>query len=53
MTVDNGKVNLYLMSFSFIGSQLTKPHPWHPDIVDVQIVTLGSLAIAAIPGEFT
>ncbi|XP_050016597.1 neutral ceramidase isoform X2 [Alexandromys fortis] len=33
--------------------ELTKPHPWHPDIVDVQIVTLGSLAIAAIPGEFT
>ncbi|CAO2585197.1 Neutral ceramidase [Lemmus lemmus] len=26
--------------------ELTKPHPWHPDIVDVQIVTLGSLAIA-------
>ncbi|KAL6072672.1 hypothetical protein STEG23_003781 [Scotinomys teguina] len=33
--------------------ELTKPHPWHPDIVDVQIVTVGSLAIAAIPGEFT
>lgn len=33
--------------------ELTKPNPWHPDIVDVQIVTLGSLAIAAIPGEFT
>ncbi|XP_031245949.1 neutral ceramidase isoform X2 [Mastomys coucha] len=33
--------------------ELTKPHPWQPDIVDVQIVTLGSLAIAAVPGEFT
>ncbi|XP_008827930.1 neutral ceramidase [Nannospalax galili] len=33
--------------------ELTKPHPWHPDIVDVQIATLGSLAITAIPGEFT
>nr|XP_004653058.2 neutral ceramidase [Jaculus jaculus] len=33
--------------------ELTKPHPWHPDIVDVQIITIGSLAIAAIPGEFT
>ncbi|KAM5243932.1 neutral ceramidase [Hipposideros larvatus] len=33
--------------------ELSKPHPWHPDIVDVQIITLGSLAIAAIPGEFT
>ncbi|KAF6107542.1 N-acylsphingosine amidohydrolase 2B [Phyllostomus discolor] len=33
--------------------ELSKPHPWHPDIVDVQIITLGSLAITAIPGEFT
>eukprot|EP00069_Balaena_mysticetus_P010367 bmy_20624T0 len=33
--------------------ELSKPHPWHPDIVDVQIITLGFLAITAIPGEFT
>uniref|UniRef100_A0A8C8YLH9 Neutral ceramidase n=1 Tax=Prolemur simus TaxID=1328070 RepID=A0A8C8YLH9_PROSS len=33
--------------------ELSIPHPWHPDIVDVQIITLGSLAITAIPGEFT
>ncbi|XP_036121121.1 neutral ceramidase isoform X2 [Molossus molossus] len=33
--------------------ELSKPHPWHPDIVDVQIITLGSLAIVAIPGELT
>ncbi|XP_021551865.1 neutral ceramidase isoform X3 [Neomonachus schauinslandi] len=33
--------------------ELTKPHPWHPDIVDVQIITIGSLAITAIPGELT
>ncbi|KAM6184823.1 neutral ceramidase [Rhynchocyon petersi] len=33
--------------------ELTVPHPWHPAIVDVQILILGSLAIAAIPGEFT
>uniref|UniRef100_A0A8C0RQY7 Neutral ceramidase n=1 Tax=Canis lupus familiaris TaxID=9615 RepID=A0A8C0RQY7_CANLF len=33
--------------------ELTKPHPWHPDIVDVQMITIGSLAITAIPGEFT
>ncbi|XP_036192637.1 neutral ceramidase isoform X3 [Myotis myotis] len=33
--------------------ELSKPHPWHPDIVDVQIITLGSLAITAIPGELT
>uniref|UniRef100_A0A8C5VXE0 Neutral ceramidase n=1 Tax=Microcebus murinus TaxID=30608 RepID=A0A8C5VXE0_MICMU len=33
--------------------ELSKPHPWHPDIIDVQIITLGSLAISAIPGELT
>ncbi|KAM8775017.1 neutral ceramidase isoform 2-T2 [Rhynchonycteris naso] len=33
--------------------ELSKPHPWHPDIVDVQMITLGSLAITAVPGEFT
>nr|KAF6454764.1 N-acylsphingosine amidohydrolase 2B [Rousettus aegyptiacus] len=33
--------------------ELSTPHPWHPDIVDVQIITLGSFAIAAVPGELT
>ncbi|XP_005385955.1 PREDICTED: neutral ceramidase [Chinchilla lanigera] len=33
--------------------EMTIPHPWHPEIVDVQIITVGSLAIAAVPGEFT
>ncbi|XP_023445701.1 neutral ceramidase [Dasypus novemcinctus] len=37
----------------FHTGELSIPHPWHPDIVDVQIITLGSLAITAIPGEFT
>ncbi|XP_072095828.1 neutral ceramidase [Mobula birostris] len=32
---------------------MTKPLPWHPDIVDVQILTIGTLAIVAVPGEFT
>ncbi|NWQ77871.1 ASAH2 ceramidase, partial [Columbina picui] len=32
---------------------MTRPHPWHPDIVDVQIAAIGSLAILAVPGEFT
>ncbi|XP_040294244.1 neutral ceramidase [Bufo bufo] len=27
--------------------------PWHPTIIDVQIITIGSLAILAVPGEFT
>ncbi|XP_040831713.1 neutral ceramidase [Ochotona curzoniae] len=33
--------------------ELSRPHPWHPEIVDVQIITIGSLAVTAIPGEFT
>ncbi|XP_053165767.1 neutral ceramidase isoform X2 [Hemicordylus capensis] len=33
--------------------ELSKPYPWHPEIIDIQIVTIGSLAILAIPGEFT
>ncbi|XP_030058950.1 putative neutral ceramidase C isoform X2 [Microcaecilia unicolor] len=37
----------------FSTGEMLKPLPWHPDIVDVQIITIGSLAIAAIPGEFT
>ncbi|NXY87709.1 ASAH2 ceramidase, partial [Alcedo cyanopectus] len=37
----------------FSTGEMTWPHPWHPDIVDVQIVTIGSLAIVAVPGEFT
>ncbi|XP_005154078.2 putative neutral ceramidase C [Melopsittacus undulatus] len=37
----------------FSTGEMTWPHPWHPDIVDVQIVAVGSLAIIAVPGEFT
>ncbi|NXL89184.1 ASAH2 ceramidase, partial [Alectura lathami] len=37
----------------FSTGEMTRPHPWHPDIVDVQIATIGSLAIVAVPGEFT
>ncbi|XP_052533524.1 putative neutral ceramidase C isoform X1 [Tympanuchus pallidicinctus] len=37
----------------FSTGEMTWPHPWHPDIVDVQIATIGSLAIVAVPGEFT
>ncbi|CAI9588002.1 unnamed protein product [Staurois parvus] len=29
------------------------PVPWHPTIIDVQIITIGSLAIVPVPGEFT
>ncbi|XP_012872502.1 PREDICTED: neutral ceramidase-like [Dipodomys ordii] len=37
----------------FHTGEISIPHPWYPDIVDVQIITLGFLAIAALPGEFT
>ncbi|NXF90914.1 ASAH2 ceramidase, partial [Eubucco bourcierii] len=37
----------------FSTGEMSWPHPWHPDIVDVQIATIGSLAIVAVPGEFT
>ncbi|XP_025953209.2 putative neutral ceramidase C [Dromaius novaehollandiae] len=37
----------------FSTGEMTRPHPWHPDIVDVQLATIGSLAIVAVPGELT
>ncbi|NWH41738.1 ASAH2 ceramidase, partial [Chloropsis hardwickii] len=37
----------------FNTGEMSWPHPWHPDIVDVQIAAIGSLAILAVPGEFT
>ncbi|NXQ12056.1 ASAH2 ceramidase, partial [Peucedramus taeniatus] len=37
----------------FNTGEMIRPHPWHPDIVDVQIAAIGSLAILAVPGEFT
>ncbi|TRZ01070.1 hypothetical protein DNTS_005954 [Danionella cerebrum] len=33
--------------------EMNSPLPWHPAIVDVQIMTIGSLAVVAVPGEFT
>uniref|UniRef100_A0A8C2DFV5 Neutral ceramidase n=1 Tax=Cyprinus carpio TaxID=7962 RepID=A0A8C2DFV5_CYPCA len=37
----------------FSTGEMDSPLPWHPAIVDVQIITIGSLAIVAVPGEFT
>ncbi|NWI81582.1 ASAH2 ceramidase, partial [Dryoscopus gambensis] len=37
----------------FSTGEMKWPHPWHPDIVDVQVAAIGSLAILAVPGEFT
>ncbi|XP_047194395.1 neutral ceramidase [Hippoglossus stenolepis] len=33
--------------------QMNWPLPWHPQIVDVQIITIGSVAVVAVPGEMT
>eukprot|EP01112_Ceratiomyxa_fruticulosa_P008704 TRINITY_DN2257_c0_g1_i1.p1 TRINITY_DN2257_c0_g1~~TRINITY_DN2257_c0_g1_i1.p1 ORF type:complete len:572 (+),score=125.15 TRINITY_DN2257_c0_g1_i1:57-1718(+) len=32
---------------------LTKPIPWVPDVVPIQIATIGQLVLIAVPGEFT
>uniref|UniRef100_A0A7M4EUV1 Neutral ceramidase n=1 Tax=Crocodylus porosus TaxID=8502 RepID=A0A7M4EUV1_CROPO len=37
----------------FNTGEMLLPYPWHPEIVDVQIITIGSVAILAVPGEFT
>ncbi|XP_031416416.1 neutral ceramidase [Clupea harengus] len=37
----------------FNTGEMNWPLPWHPQIVDVQILTIGSVAIVAIPGEVT
>ncbi|KAF3703995.1 Neutral ceramidase [Channa argus] len=34
-------------------AKMNWPLPWHPEIVDVQIITIGSVAVAAVPGEMT
>uniref|UniRef100_A0A7N6BB39 Neutral ceramidase n=1 Tax=Anabas testudineus TaxID=64144 RepID=A0A7N6BB39_ANATE len=33
--------------------EMNWPLPWHPQIVDVQIITIGSVAVVAVPGEMT
>ncbi|XP_070707984.1 neutral ceramidase [Pempheris klunzingeri] len=37
----------------FSTGEMNWPLPWHPQIVDVQIITIGSVAIVAVPGEIT
>uniref|UniRef100_A0A1A8EZL7 Neutral ceramidase n=1 Tax=Nothobranchius korthausae TaxID=1143690 RepID=A0A1A8EZL7_9TELE len=37
----------------FSTGEMNWPLPWHPQIVDVQIVTIGSVAVIAVPGEMT
>ncbi|XP_077595165.1 neutral ceramidase [Stigmatopora nigra] len=37
----------------FSTGEMKWPLPWHPEIVDVQILTVGSVAVVAVPGEMT
>ncbi|CAF92687.1 unnamed protein product, partial [Tetraodon nigroviridis] len=37
----------------FSTGEMSKPLPWHPNIIDVQIITIGSVAVVAVPGEMT
>lgn len=32
---------------------MDRPYAWHPSIVDVQLLRVGQLFIAAVPGEFS
>ncbi|XP_036937767.1 neutral ceramidase isoform X2 [Acanthopagrus latus] len=37
----------------FSTGEMNWPLPWHPQIVDVQIIVIGSVAVVAVPGEMT
>uniref|UniRef100_UPI003AAB5B7B neutral ceramidase isoform X1 n=1 Tax=Centroberyx gerrardi TaxID=166262 RepID=UPI003AAB5B7B len=37
----------------FSTGEMNWPLPWHPEIVDVQIIMIGSVAVVAVPGEMT
>ncbi|XP_075996229.1 neutral ceramidase [Genypterus blacodes] len=37
----------------FSTGEMNWPLPWHPQIVDVQILLIGSVAVVAVPGEIT
>lgn len=37
----------------FSTGEMLLPLPWHPTIIDVQMLVLGSVAILAVPGEIT
>ncbi|KAK5850381.1 hypothetical protein PBY51_001265 [Eleginops maclovinus] len=37
----------------FSTGEMNWPLPWHPQIVDVQIITVGSVSVVAVPGEMT
>lgn len=33
--------------------QVTWPYDWHPTVVETQVLRVGQMMIAAVPGEFT
>ncbi|XP_068161996.1 neutral ceramidase [Antennarius striatus] len=37
----------------FSTGEMSWPLPWHPEIVDVQLMVVGSVAVVAVPGEMT
>ncbi|KAG7470428.1 hypothetical protein JOB18_031930 [Solea senegalensis] len=37
----------------FSTGEMNWPLPWHPQIIDVQIIIIGSIAVIAVPGEIT
>ncbi|XP_061665839.1 neutral ceramidase isoform X2 [Syngnathoides biaculeatus] len=37
----------------FSTGEMNWPLPWHPEIIDIQILTVGSVAVVAVPGEIT
>lgn len=37
----------------FSTGEMSWPLPWHPNIVDVQMLIIGSVAVVAVPGEIT
>ncbi|XP_056153365.1 neutral ceramidase [Lampris incognitus] len=37
----------------FNTGEMSWPLPWHPEIVDVQLITIGPIAVVAVPGEMT
>ena len=37
----------------FLLGEISLPYAWQPSVVPLQILTVGQLAIIAVPGEFT
>ena len=29
------------------------PYQWHPNVIDTQMLRIGNILLAALPGEFT